>query len=236
MESSRAVVRSRIPWYKTQRSGAVTIFEGNRELLLAFRAGDGEALATVYWHYVPWVERLLRRGFGSGGVHVPGLRDPDVGDVLQDTFARAFSQSARHGYDGLRPYRNYLLRIARNLLVDRARIAGRVELDPDVGEEPDLEEDAEVRADQGRLQEATQAFVQSLDPEARELVRLRFEEERSQDAVAAAMGVSRRRVRTLEKRVREGLERHLVASGLASELMRDPQAAETGRPSVGGSE
>jgi RNA polymerase sigma factor (sigma-70 family) len=214
----------------------VTIFEGNRELLLAFRAGDRDAFASVYWHYLPWVERLLRRGFASGDVHVPGLADPDVGDVLQDTFARAFSVAARNGYDGLRPYRNYLLRIARNLLVDRARIAGRVELDPDVGEEPDLDDSAEAIVEQGRLQQATQAFVRALDPEARELVRLRFEEERSQDAVAHAMGVSRRRVRTVEKRVRDGLERHLVAAGLGSELTHAPPAAERCGKSVGASE
>lgn len=214
----------------------MTIFEGNRELLLAFRAGDKEALASVYWHYASWVERLLRRGFGSGDVRVPGLPDTEVGDVLQDTFARAFSQAARDGYDGLRPYRNYLLRIARNLLIDRARVAVRVELDPDVGEEADDDEGAEDIVEQTRLHEATQAFVRALDAESRELVRLRFEEERSQDAVAVAMGVTRRRVRTLEKRVRDGLERHLVAAGLAAELNPTTGAAERHGSSVGGSE
>lgn len=215
----------------------MTIFEGNRELLLAFRAGDRAALAEVYWHYAAWAERLLRRGFRSGEVHVPGLPDTDVGDVVQDTFARAFSAAARNGYDGLRPYRNYLLRIARNLLIDRARIAVRVELDPDVGEEADDdEEDAEAMVEQNRLQAATQAFVQGLDAEAREFVRLRFEEERSQDTVAEAMGVSRRRVRTLEKRVREALERHLVAAGLGAELTHGSGAAERRGASVGGSE
>jgi RNA polymerase sigma factor (sigma-70 family) len=214
----------------------VTIFQGNRELLLAFRAGDREALASVYWHYLPWVERLLRRGFGSGDVRVPGLADPDVSDVLQDTFARAFSAPGRNGYDGLRPYRNYLLRIARNIMIDRARIAGRVELDADIGEEADDDdESAEEIVEHSRLQQATQVFVRGLDPESRELVRLRFEDERSQEAVAAAMGVSRRRIRTLEKRVREGLERHLAAAGLGEELTHGTPAAERRPPSVGGS-
>jgi RNA polymerase sigma factor (sigma-70 family) len=124
------------------------------------------------------------------------------------------------------------MRIVRNLLVDRARLAGRVELDPDVGEEPDEEEDAEHEVTRGRLQHATQTFVSGLDPELRALVRLRFEEERPQDAVAAAMGVSRRRVRTLEKRVREGLTQHLAAAGLSGELAHE-QEPQPGRPSEG---
>ena len=210
----------------------MTIFEGNRALLLAFRAGDRQALTEVYWHYVAAVERILRRGFVSGGVTVPGLPDADVRDVIQEAFARAFSATARQRYDGLRPFRNYLMRIVRNLLVDRARLAGRVELDPDIGDEPGEDEDAEEEMARGRLAEATHAFVQGLDPEQRELVRLRFEEEQSQDAVAATMGVSRRRVRTLEKRVREGLARHLADAGLAGELAHEDQP-QPKRPSEG---
>ncbi len=196
----------------------MTIFEGNRELLLSFRAGDTKALARVYWHYVDLVERVLRRGFVSGDVRVPGVGDPDVRDVLQDTFARAFSATARAGYDGLRPFRNYLLRIARNLLVDRARIAKRVDLDADLDDEASADTGADEALEQGELEQATRSFIGGLDPEQRELVRLRFEEETSQDRVAHRMGISRRRVRTLEKRVRDGLARHLAAAGLSPEV------------------
>ena len=207
----------------------MTIFQDNRELLRAFRAGDQEALATVYWHYVATVERVVRRGFVSADVRVPGAPEADVPDVLQDTFTRAFSATARERYDGLRPFRNYLLRIARNLLIDRARLQGRVQLDPEVGDEASDAQEVEEVVAKGRLHEATQAFVAKLGPEQRTFVRLRFEQERSQDAVAAEMGISRRRVRTLETRVRAGLRDFLAARGLAAQL-RDQEVSSQERP------
>ena len=57
-------------------------------------------------------------------------------------------------------------------------------------------------------------FVDSLDPERRALVRLRFDAGLSQDDVALAMQVTRRRVRTLEQRVLTGLRRYLKRRGL----------------------
>jgi hypothetical protein len=55
-----------------------------------------------------------------------------------------------------------------------------------------------------------------LPPECREFVRLRFEDELSQDQVAQSLACSRRRVRTLENRVQKGLRRHLKKRGLLS--------------------
>ena len=46
-------------------------------------------------------------------------------DLVQEVFLRAFDERARLGYDGLRPYRPYLLRIAKNLRIDTARRDGR---------------------------------------------------------------------------------------------------------------
>ena len=65
-----------------------------------------------------------------------------------------------------------------------------------------------------RLSHSTQEFLAGIDPETRELVRLRFEEDRSQDDTARCMGVSRRRVRTLEARGMTRLRRHLGRAGL----------------------
>ena len=45
----------------------------------------------------------------------------DLDNALQETFVRAFKESARVGYDGLHPYKNYLLAIARNLVLDEFR-------------------------------------------------------------------------------------------------------------------
>jgi RNA polymerase sigma factor (sigma-70 family) len=189
----------------------MTVFVDDRALLLAFRTGEREALARVYWHYVDDVERWIRR-FGTRGHDA-------VAELVQEAFVRAFSTAARMGYDGLRPYRPYLRRLVRNLLVDRLRGANRdiTELDDDAPlDDPEPPPDEVIGRKQ--LVAATQAFIAGLDDESKSFVRLRFEEGGSQEEVARALGTSRRRVRTLETRVRDGLLRHLQAAGLEAEL------------------
>ncbi len=186
------------------------MFVDDRALLLAFRTGERDALARVYWHYVNDVESWIRR-FGSRG-------HDGVAELVQEAFVRAFAPAARMAYDGLRPYRPYLRRLVRNLLVDRLRAANRdiAELDEEALDDPSpAPDDVLVRSE---LVATTREFVAGLDAESKSFVRLRFEEGRSQEDVARALGTSRRRVRTLEARVRDGLLRHLQAAGLEAEL------------------
>jgi len=142
---------------------------------------------------------------------VRGVTGDAERDIVQETFARAFSDKARTAYNGIDPYRPYLMRIAKNLLIDRFRASSKQELElPDdatldtgeLGDEPpDLDWD--------RRRAATLEYLATLDPEERELVRVRFEEEKSQDETAAQLGCSRRRVRTLEANVQAGLRKWL---------------------------
>jgi RNA polymerase sigma-70 factor (ECF subfamily) len=190
----------------------VTIFVDSRALLLAFRAGEADALAQVYWHYVDEVERWIRR-FGT--------RDSDeVADLVQETFVRAFAAGARAAYDGVRPYRPYLRRIVRNLLVDRARASGRAvqEIDDEELEQGDPDPAPDEVLVHHRIAAATREFIAGLDEESRTFVRLRFQDEGSQDDVARSMGCTRRRVRTLETRIRDSLLRHLQRAGVDDEL------------------
>jgi RNA polymerase sigma-70 factor (ECF subfamily) len=200
-------------------AGATTapLLEADRALLDAFRRGGREALGQVYFCYVDSVATLLRFGFmlDTHSLRVPGARDPDdERDLVQEVFVRAFAERARRSYDGVRPYRHYLLRIAKNLLIDRQRARGHeVALDAGAldGDEPDPESEYEREPDVHwqRLAAATSDYVAGLSPELRELVRLRFEDGHSQADVAERMQLSRRRVRTLEHRAMTGLRRHL---------------------------
>lgn len=182
--------------------------EWDRELLAAFRAGERDALERVYLAYVDDVFKLVAVAFE---------RDPrEQRSLVQDVFVRAFAERARIGYDGVRPYRPYVLTLARNLLVDRARASsverGRlsdVDVDsiiasdaPIPGEVTDEPEQAEKRA-------KVAAYVAALDAESRRFVALRFEQGLSQADVADQLGVTRRRIRTLEARVIKGLRRYL---------------------------
>jgi RNA polymerase sigma factor (sigma-70 family) len=206
----------------------VPVFSENRELLERFRRAERDALSCVYQVYFDEVYRLARFGFFSrSGGRVPGMaRDADRLDFVQDVFIRAFSESARLAYDGLRPYRPFLLQIARNLRVDQlrqvARRAGQgepaLELDIDeLGASSDEAPAVEADLDWEQLVSKTERVVQSLGSEAQQLVRLRFIEELSQSAVAQRLGVTRRRVRTLERRLLASVRRALAKSRLSNE-------------------
>src|SRR3954470_15987411 len=113
--------------------------------------------------------------------------------------ARAFAPAARAAHDGIRPYGAYLRRIAKNLMIDRLRAAGpAVSLDDEDAQLVVAPEAAELDPAWLEQREVTSEFIAGLAPELRRLVTLRFEDELSQNQVAEALGISRRRVRTLE--------------------------------------
>jgi RNA polymerase sigma factor (sigma-70 family) len=230
----------------------VTVFSGNRTLLEAFRRGERAALTAVYQVYVDDVAELVRCGFTlDSHLRVRGVRAPDrQRDLVQEVFLRALSAPARTAFDGISPYRPYLRRIAKNLMIDEARKAGRqveveagAEESPGGGADPELpspEEDLEWR----RLREATRAYCSSLSDPLRRFVRVRFEEEQSQRDAAEALQVTRRKVRTWEEELREGLRRYLVetrarprpALGNGSGRSPGPEGSyfpSAGRPKVG---
>ncbi|MEO6775037.1 MAG: RNA polymerase sigma factor [Kofleriaceae bacterium] len=198
----------------------MTIFANDRDLLDRFRRGERPALAAVFEHYVDEVATLARRGFtieSSGHVYVRGATRDGEYELVQETFAKAFAGKARIAYDGLSPYRPYLLRITKNLMIDRyraeqkeARTFERDALDLDAFQ-PAAEAPPDLHWQQ--LSTATAEYVATLGPEPRELVRLRFEEGTSQERVAEALGWTRRKVRTLERDLQQGLRSWLKQRG-----------------------
>lgn len=200
----------------------MTLFGDKPELLVSFREGERGALAEVFHHYIDAVDAVIRNGCQAGPqARAPGIRDADEGrGLVHEVFQRAFSSKARRAFDGARPYRPYLLTIARNALIDHWRRRGRTDrwlVDEEAVQEADLateepatEEDLDFKA---RL-EATRAFVAGLPRAQREFVRLRFEEERSQAELSAQLGLSRWRVRAMESAIRKGLRRALKKRGL----------------------
>ena len=193
----------------------MTVFENDRELLKAFRAGERTALSKVYRFYADDVAGLIRRGFavGDAGVTVPGVKEPAQQlDLVQEVFLRAFAERARLSYDGLSPFRPWLLRIAKNLVIDEGRRLGVIKALAARGDdEPTavLPVSPEEELEWNTLREATKAYAGALSPALRDFVRLRFEEGCSQAELADRLQVSRRKVRTMEEEVRDGLRAHL---------------------------
>jgi RNA polymerase sigma factor (sigma-70 family) len=203
----------------------MTLLIERRELLDRFRRGERRALEEVYRHYVSEVARFLTLGFTFSSrdrtLRFSGYRQPfDLDNALQETFTRAFKESARHGYDGLHPYRNYLYAIARNHVIDefRSRESAMTPFVEECADEGDGESASSAAAREAAEGEGASAeqdlllaeltglyrvFVERLEERDRSFFRARFEEQKSQVDAGAQCGLSHMQSRTLEKRLRE---------------------------------
>ncbi len=211
----------------------MTLLSSDRALLEQFRAGQVQALSRVYEEYAPMIAAFLARGFtfSSKGrsLQFRGYQKPyDLENALQETFLRAFSDSARASYDGLTPYRSYLSAIARNLVISehRRREVAMSALCRELPEGSALEDGAaelpltgapeptgEAELLQKELTQLYQRFVEALDPAQRGFFVARFEERRTQVEAGKACGLSHMQARTLEKKLRTQLLRYLQAQG-----------------------
>jgi RNA polymerase sigma-70 factor (ECF subfamily) len=193
------------------------IFRNTPGLLQSFRDGSREAMATVYWAYVARVEMLVRRGFRLQDARsVPGVRAENLEDLVQEIFAKAFSERARLAFDGLRDYGPFLFTLARNVVVDWARKKGReVSLDELEGDVPDrapLESEDEPWTDP-ETASAVSTYLKTLSRDLGDVHRERYVLGHTQRVAAAALGLSRQQLRTREAHLRAGLDTALRALG-----------------------
>lgn len=213
----------------------------DRALLDGFRAGDRSALLKVYQAYVMDVTRFLSRGFTfnsqgrlcafrgfSGGYEVEA--------AVQEAFRRAFEEKARLAYDGLHAYRPYLLRIARNLVINdlkakqpmlfRYRQGRPVLLNTPTEEELALQNTPVADRDQDQLLEAQEVarlvltFKQGLSARALGVFEQRFERGNSALKAGQALGLTRSQVRTTEEKVRTELLHYLQSQGYLEHYQR----------------
>ncbi|MBM4280405.1 MAG: sigma-70 family RNA polymerase sigma factor [Deltaproteobacteria bacterium] len=195
----------------------------DKALLQAYRNGETWAYELLYRQHAVAVQRFLAGGFTflSRGrtCHFRGGRPGvDVDSIVQETFARAFAPSTRAHYDGERPFKNYVLSIAKNLVLRelqrhdrhsslegledtadlvlrRARNGGGAMLLPEDLDPERTSADAELGA-------IVCAYVATLDDEEKQFFDHRFVQLKTQEATAEAMGCTRARVKTLEKKLR----------------------------------
>lgn len=191
-------------------------------MLDAFRRGDPVALTRVYRAYSAGVARFLARSFSiraTGSTSAIRLTALDLEDAHQETFVRAFSDRLRLGYDGIRPYEAYLCVIARSTAIDVLRSKGKVSRDsvaiddegaPVMGVDTHSPEEQSLGAE---LKQVVRAFLDTLDPQMRQLAELRFAEGEAQEACATKLGLTRSEVRTRENRIREAFAVHLAGVG-----------------------
>lgn len=193
----------------------------NPALLSAFREGRREALAEVYRMHVSSVDGYVRTLARASGCPDMGQVSA-VADLIQEVFIRAFSERARIAYDGVRDYGPYLTTIARNCFVDAVRRRGReVVLGP--AELSLILGDAAVHAgpEEGmdpRMLAVLTEYLTTLDDPTRAVYEQRFVKGCSQDEASRELGISRRTLRTAEKRLRDGLRRALARAGMSTAM------------------
>lgn len=186
--------------------------EADRAWLDAFRRGDRAALARVFDVYADDVASTLRAGVvveGEGGRErkASGLQEPDVEQLVQETFLKAFEERARHSYDGVRPFGAWLATIARNLLIDRARAAARhptahgLDVERFAAAGPDPQSAAQER----ELVRLVDGFATGLGEPDKSIFRLRLVEGRGHKETGAAVGLSEMQVRRRDARIKQAL-------------------------------
>lgn len=199
------------------------MFANDRELLAAFRDGRRDALERVYLTYVRAVDhavRALARGSGHAAMAQPTV----IADLLQEIFVRAFSPTARNGYDGLRDFGPYLMTIARNCFFDMLR-ASRREV-PTQLEDVTLVLDAELPQPDSwcdpKIIAVLNDYIRDLPAPLEGVYRQRFVLGRSQVEASATLGLSRRAIRTGEDRLRRGLRKALGQAGISLRELHQP--------------
>jgi RNA polymerase sigma-70 factor, ECF subfamily len=198
----------------------VPLLTEDRPLLAAFRAGDRAALEKVYHHYVGGVARRMRMGFsvpGDRGAVVFGFKQAfELESAVQEVFLRAFKESARLSYDGIRPYKDFLAGITKHVVLDELRRRSRRRTES----MSDLDVDRIAHVDEAVSPEATLEAKQAIetvgtflekecDERDRKLYDLRYRDERSQEDAAKAAGLTRIQVRRWETKFRTRMLKYL---------------------------
>jgi RNA polymerase sigma factor (sigma-70 family) len=222
--------------------------------LADFKTGEEAALALVVSEYQGMLQERLQRGFftAASGSRIR-LRVHDVDerdDLIQDTFARAFRPSSRRAYSGESDYGAYLLRICRNLTIDRFRrtCTERDMIAPDAFDRLDrmspvetLEwsgghhafgKGPEAEAQRSQLAGHLREFFETLSDEDLQLITLYSEGDMSQRQAADSLGVERHQVRSMLASVRGRLlkfmkRRHLIDTLDAERLLELVTASVT---------
>lgn len=169
----------------------------------SIRRGERQAIERAYRDHRGDVERAVRNGLRRARK----LSAANVSDVVQEVFAKAFSEPVRTRYDGTRPFAPYLQRIASSVLVDWLRRSRRhITSDVDLEVIECTDESASFPYD---LLEAARLYVLTLDSDLQKVHELRFVAGACQVETARHLGISRQRLRTLERKLIEGLRREL---------------------------
>jgi RNA polymerase sigma-70 factor (ECF subfamily) len=167
-------------------------------LLQAIGRGDLAAFAELVNRHQAWAWRIAWRFLGEA---------QNAEDVVQEAFLRVHQAAAR--YDRRAAFRTYFYRIITRLCLDCVRKKRPVYLDS-LPDEPDPAPDAAEIMIQRQRADAVRAALDSLPPNQRMAVVLRYDEGLDYRQIAAALETSPKAVERLLSRARDRLRSLLL--------------------------
>lgn len=195
-------------------------------------------MEAVYRHYVKGVSHFMQKGFtfrsAERFLYFKGYKSPfDLHNAVQEVFRRTFEERARLSYNGINSYSNWILAIARNMVinqfrnkeipfsqfVDKSGENDGSRWDREITEEfsgvlyGTASEKQDIALENAQLKQLLANFMAQLAEEDRELVRLRYAEGLGQEEAAKAMASTRMKVRTQESKIRRRLIGYLRTTG-----------------------
>ncbi len=196
------------------------------ELLALAKAGDRQAFAALYRTYLPTVYKFLFYRLNNNKAMAE--------DMTAEVFLRALRKIEDFNWTGA-DFGSWLLRIARNLILDNAKSSrARLEILND-----EMPEDAagEARSTESQVMEnATNSgiytAIKQLSPDQRDVITMRFIQGMDVTDVATALGKKEGTVRTLQFRGLKALQKLLVKGGVVD--ITDTPFAATVRLSENG--
>jgi RNA polymerase sigma-70 factor (ECF subfamily) len=177
---------------------------GDADLVRAAQAGDSDAFGHLYERYFDQIY-----GYLSFRLH----STDEAEDVAGQVFLRALESLPRYRWTGV-PFRAWLFRIARNLLVDALRRRARRPLEPLDDLLPDsgrLADPQEWLVEKVRREDALRA-VDRLTAAQRHVMALKFAGGLSNAEVAHIVGRSEGAVKALQHAALRALQRLLAGS------------------------
>jgi RNA polymerase sigma-70 factor (ECF subfamily) len=170
-------------------------------LVVLARSGSQPAFQEIVRRYERPVHNLISRI----------VRDPALAeDVAQEAFLKAFRRLA--AFDTGRRFSSWMFRISHNAALDalRRRRTGLVlEANPEQSAAVPVPDPVERAA----LGQALDVALDSLRPEFRAAIVLRYQEERSYEEIADVMGIPEGTAKTFVHRARKLLAHALAAAG-----------------------
>ncbi len=175
------------------------------KVIMQAQQGDQRAFDTIYDRFADALFRYVYARCGDASV---------AEDLVGDLWVRVVERLAsfRLPPSGVDPaFAAWLYRIAHNLVIDhfRRKSSGNVPLDPSISDKEPTPDEHAMSNDERRT---LHAAIARLTPDQREVVLLRFIEERSNAEVASLTGRSEGAVKVMQHRALGALAKLLGGS------------------------